>query len=139
VTPDHEYHVPWLENFPRSEIVSVHEFPDDDFYLSTYLEGQSGAQGFDTVPRRAQPVHPLARRRLLLRRLPPVLDVRARRRPHVPLLRAEVLEVARTAHPGDYETLVVKPTRWRSSTRSGVARSLYLDSPTATRASASTT
>jgi len=49
VTPDRELHVTWLQNFPRSEILGVHEFGDDDFYRDTYLTGQSGNQGFNTV------------------------------------------------------------------------------------------
>jgi hypothetical protein len=39
----------WLDNFARSEILSRHPYPNADFYADTYLTGDSGAQGFNTV------------------------------------------------------------------------------------------
>ncbi len=39
----------YLDNFNRSEILTRHPDPAADFYASTYLEGQSGAQGFNTL------------------------------------------------------------------------------------------
>jgi hypothetical protein len=39
----------FLTNFDRSEILGRHPYAADDFYADTYLSGQSGAQGFNTV------------------------------------------------------------------------------------------
>ncbi len=39
----------FLDNFDRSEILSRHPDASGDFYASTYLEGASGAQGFNTL------------------------------------------------------------------------------------------
>lgn len=38
-----------LDNFFRSEILTRHPDPASDFYASTYLEGRSGDQGFNTL------------------------------------------------------------------------------------------
>ncbi len=39
----------YLDNCPRSEILSRHPNPGSDFYADTYLTGQSGDQGFNTL------------------------------------------------------------------------------------------
>ncbi len=39
----------YLDNFDRSEILTRHPDPAGDFYANTYLTGQSGAQGFNTL------------------------------------------------------------------------------------------
>jgi hypothetical protein len=38
-----------LRNFPRSEILEVHVDRDSDPYAKTYLEGEAGAQGFNSL------------------------------------------------------------------------------------------
>ena len=39
----------YQDNFYRSAILDRHPYADDDFYADTYLTGQSGSQGFNTL------------------------------------------------------------------------------------------
>jgi hypothetical protein len=49
VDDDHIIETRYLDNFDRSAILDRHPDPASDFYASTYLEGSSGAQGFNTL------------------------------------------------------------------------------------------
>jgi hypothetical protein len=96
------------KTFDRSEILARHVDRASDPYAKTYLEGSSGAQGFDTLlDEYVAYAHGLAARWCTRDLLPEGQRVSARDGVLAFMYYVEVyLEIARTAHPKDYAAIV---------------------------------
>jgi len=101
-------HARRLRNFPRSEILSVHLNREADSYAKTYLEGASGAQGFNTLLDEYNAyAHSLASRYCTRDRVGASSNVSARDGILTFMYYVEAyLEIARTRHPADYQAIV---------------------------------
>ncbi|MBI5535773.1 MAG: hypothetical protein HY898_23780 [Deltaproteobacteria bacterium] len=100
-----------LTNFPRSEILKKHVSPDADTYAKTYLQGASGAQGFNSLLDEYNAyAHSLAARYCMRDLLPQGTRVSVRDGILTFMYYVETyLELARTLHPGDYKAIVADP------------------------------
>lgn len=96
----------FLQNFDRSEILSRHPYPNDDFYADTYLTGQSGAQGFNTLLDEFNAyTHSLASRYCTRDSIQGATS--ARDGILTFMMYVELyLQIAREEHPGDYDAIV---------------------------------
>jgi hypothetical protein len=96
-----------LRNFARSEILSAHVDPSADRYAKTYLEGASGAQGFNSVLDEYNAyTHSLASRYCTRDLVPANTTVSARDGILTFMYYVETyLELARTKHPADYTAI----------------------------------
>lgn len=100
-----------LQNFNRSEILTLHANPAMDSYDEVYLQGRSGAQGFNTLlDEYVQYSHSLAARYCTRDALRPGLRVSARDGILTMMYYVELyLKIARTQHPDDYAEIVGDP------------------------------
>lgn len=96
------------KTFDRSEILQKHVDRAGDPYAKTYLEGSSGAQGFDTVlDEYVAYTHGLAARWCTRDLVPEGTRMSARDGVLAFMYYVETyLEIARTAHPADYAAIV---------------------------------
>lgn len=99
----------YLDNFPRSEILARHPYPDSDFYADTYLTGSSGNQGFNTVLDEFNAyAHSLASRFCTRDYIPG--STSARDGILTFMLYVELyLKTAREDHPDDYDEILADP------------------------------
>lgn len=104
-----------LQNFNRSEILSRHPDAAQDFYARTYLMGQSGAQGFNTLlDEYLAYTHSLAARYCTRDALSP--NVRVSARDGILAMMFYVgtyLRIAREEHPDDYAEILADPEHVR--------------------------
>ncbi len=100
-----------LATFHRSEILSVHVDRAADSYASTYLEGASGAQGFQTLLDEYQAyTHSLASRYCIRDLLPASQRTSARDGILTMMYYVETyLALAREKHPKDYFAILGDP------------------------------
>jgi hypothetical protein len=98
-----------LDNFFRSEILSRHPDPASDFYASTYLEGASGAQGFNTLLDEYNAyTHSLASKYCTRDTI--AGSTSARDGILTMMWYVELyLKIAREEHPADYEAILADP------------------------------
>ena len=108
VDDDHIIDTLRLDNFPRSEILTRHPYPNDDFYADTYLTGQSGSQGFNTVLDEFNAYgHSLVSRYCTRDTLSPGSSTSARDGLLTFMLYVELyLKIAREEHPSDYDAIL---------------------------------
>jgi hypothetical protein len=97
-----------LDNFDRSAILDRHPDPAGDFYSSTYLEGSSGAQGFNTLLDEYNAyAHSLATQYCTRDRLGNGASTSARDGILTFMFYVGTyLAIAREEHPGDYEAIL---------------------------------
>lgn len=100
-----------LNNFNRSEILTLHANPDMDSYDEVYLRGQSGAQGFNTLlDEYVAYTHSLASRYCTRDGLQPGLRISARDGILTLMYYVELyLKIARTQHADDYAEIIGDP------------------------------
>jgi hypothetical protein len=100
-----------LTNFHRSEIVKRHVDAASDTYVKIYLEGQSGAQGFNTLLDEYNAyTHSLASRYCTRDLLAPNLRTSAIDGILTMMYYVETyLEIARTEHRADYNAILADP------------------------------
>lgn len=100
--------LPRLSNFDRSEILGVHVDAASDEYARIYLQGKSGAQGFNMLLDEYNAyVHSLASRYCTRDLLPPNLHVSARDGILTFMYYVETyLWLARERHPKDYRAIL---------------------------------
>ena len=97
-----------LRNFDRSEILAAHLDPERDTYAKVYLEGVSGAQGFNTLLDEYNAyTHSLASRYCTRDLVPPSTRTSARDGILTMMYYVETyLALARTKHPKDYAAIL---------------------------------
>ncbi len=100
-----------LKNFDRSEILGRHVDAASDSYEKTYLEGRSGAQGFNTLLDEYNAyVHSLAAAYCLRDLKPPNIRTSARDGILTFMYYVETyLAIGRAAHPADYTAILGDP------------------------------
>jgi len=100
-----------LQNFNRSEILTLHADPAMDSYDEVYLTGRSGAQGFNTLlDEYVQYTHSLASRYCTRDALRAGTRISARDGILTMMYYVELyLKIARTQHPDDYAEIVGDP------------------------------
>ena len=100
-----------LTNFHRSEVLAHHVDAASDSYANTYLAGQSGAQGFNSLLDEYNAyAHSLAARYCTRDLMPPNNRVSARDGILTMMYYVEVyLSVARTKHQADYAAILADP------------------------------
>jgi hypothetical protein len=111
VRRDLEIAVRRLDDFPRHEILEHHPHADADSYAATYLENESGKQGFNSVLDEFNAyVHGLAARYCTRDLLAPGTRVSARDGVLVFMFYVgEYLRIARASHPKDYAAILADP------------------------------
>lgn len=104
-----------LQNFNRSEILSVHPGATQDSYARVYLQGQSGAQGFNTLlDEYLAYTHSLAARHCTRDALSQGTRVSARDGILAMMFYVGTyLRLARTLHPDDYAEILADPEHVR--------------------------
>jgi hypothetical protein len=100
----------YLDNFDRSEILTLHPDPGSDFYTDVYLTGSSGAQGFNTLLDEYNAyAHSLASR-YCTRDYLSGSSTSARDGMLTFMFYVEAyLKIAREQHPDDYDAIVDDP------------------------------
>ena len=108
IRDDLEIVTPELANFPRSEILGIHADPSADMYSDTYLTGQSGSQGFNSLLDEYNAyVHSLASKYCTRDALSQGMSTSARDGILTFMYYVELyLKLARTVHTDDYAEIL---------------------------------